>query len=94
MSAMRRTKPYRLVARVSAEQRELIQRAASLEGRTVTDYVMASAESSARETIQAHEALRLSLDGARQFFEAIEHPAPPNEALLRAADRFRKAVSY
>jgi uncharacterized protein (DUF1778 family) len=94
MSAIRQTKPYRLAARVSPEQRELIQRAASLEGRTVTDYVVASAEASARETIRAHEVLRLSLEGAKQFFEAIEHPAPPNERLLSTAERYRKLVSY
>ncbi len=60
----------------------------------MTDYVVASAEASARETIRAHEVLRLSLEGARQFFDAIEHPAPPSEELLRAAERYRNAVSY
>ena len=85
-------KHERLAARVTPEQKALIQRAASLEGRSLTDYVIASAEASARETIRAREVLRLSAEGAKQFFAAIENSPEPSERLLAAADRYRKLV--
>ncbi len=93
MKALRQPKYDRLAARVTPEQKALIQRAANLEGRSLTDYVIASAEAAARETIQVHEVLRLSVQGAKQFFDAIQNSPEPNERLLAAADRYRKLVS-
>ncbi len=86
------TKPERLAARVTSEQKNLIQRAADLEGRSLTDFVIASAEAAARETIRIHEVMQLSQEGTRAFFEAIENPPEPNERLLQAAERYRKLV--
>ncbi len=39
-----RTRTQRLEARVTAEQKALIERAAALQGRTVTDFVLTSVQ--------------------------------------------------
>ena len=53
-------KPYRFEARLNADQKLLIQRAADLEGRTMTDFVIHSAETAAGRTIQERAVLILS----------------------------------
>ena len=94
MCAMRQSKPDRLAARVTPEQKEIIQRAAALEGRTLTDYVIGSVEAAARETIRSHDMVQLSQEGTRAFFAAIANPSVPNERLRDAAERYRKFVSH
>ena len=56
-----RMRSERLEARVTAEQKSLIEHAAALEGRSVTDFVLASVQEAARRTIEAHEQLELSV---------------------------------
>jgi hypothetical protein len=54
-----RTRAERLEARVTTEQKALIERAAALQGRTVTDFVLTSVQDAARR------ALRVPHSGAR-----------------------------
>lgn len=44
----------RLEARISPEQKALLERAAALEGRSLTDFVVASAQAAAHETIRRY----------------------------------------
>lgn len=97
MCAMRQPKDERyerLEARVSREQKELIRRAAELQGRSITDFCVSSAEQAAREVIQSHEILRLSVQGAKAFVEALENPLEPNERLRAAMKRHDQLVSH
>jgi uncharacterized protein (DUF1778 family) len=82
----------RLVARVSTEQKELMQRAAALEGQTLTHFVMTSAQRAAEQTIREHEVLVLTPRESRQFVEALLNPPAPNVA-LRAAARHYQTVT-
>ena len=45
-----KAKAYRFDARLNEEQKVLIQKAADLEGRTMTDFVLHSAEAAAERT--------------------------------------------
>lgn len=51
-------KPERLEARNSAGQKVLIQQAAAIEGRSVTDFVIRSAAAAAEETIRTSRIVR------------------------------------
>jgi hypothetical protein len=64
-------KTYRFDARLNEEQKVLIQRAADLEGRTMTDFVIHSAEAAAGETIEARH---VDPDGARNAGVCRRHP--------------------
>lgn len=85
----RRQRSERVEARVTPEQKKLLERAAALEGRTVTDFVLSSAQAAAAETISRHELLELTPDDQEAFVAALLKPPQPNEALRAAASRFR-----
>ena len=55
----RSRKEERLEARVTANQKRLIERAAELSGTTVTDFVVVSAQQAAARTIKDFESLYL-----------------------------------
>ncbi|MDV3001989.1 MAG: hypothetical protein N5P05_003595 [Chroococcopsis gigantea SAG 12.99] len=80
----------RLEARISPETKALVQRAADLQGRTVTDFVIASIQEAAYVVIKEHQALHLGVEDSEAFVEALLNPPEPNEALKSAALRYKK----
>lgn len=82
-------KRERLEARVSPEQKALIERAARLEGRSVTDFLVRSAQQEAERVIREHEVMVLSPRDSVAFVQALLDPPPPNEALRAAFRRYR-----
>lgn len=83
-------KPERLEARVSADVKAIIQHAADLTDRSLSDFVVSSALAAAKQTIEEHEVIVLSARDSVLFVEALLNPPGPNEALLAAADRYRE----
>jgi uncharacterized protein (DUF1778 family) len=79
----------RLEARLPREVMARLRRAAEIRGRTVTDFVVAAADEAACRAIEETEIIRLSIEGQRQFAEAILQPPPPTAALKKAARRYR-----
>jgi uncharacterized protein (DUF1778 family) len=77
----------RLEARLPVEIHALLKRAAEIQGRTLTDFVVSAASDAARRAIEDAEIIRLSVEGQRQMAEAILNPRPPAEALRRAFER-------
>ena len=84
-----RTRAARLETRVSAEQKRLIERAAALQGRTVTDFVLTSVQDAARRAIEEHDRLALSLRDSEAFVDALLHPKPVNARLRDTIRRYR-----
>jgi len=85
-----RPRPERIEARLSSEAKAVIQRAADISGRSVSDFVVASALEAAKETIREHGVIVLSARDSITFVEALLNPKGPNEALLAAARRHRE----
>ncbi len=83
-----RARAERLEARISRNQKELFQRAAELQGRTLTDFVVSSAHEAAVRTIEEMHIIRLSTQDSRAFAEAMLSPRKPNERLRAAARRY------
>jgi uncharacterized protein (DUF1778 family) len=83
-------KPQRLEARLSSDAKAIIQRAADISGRSVSDFVVSSALEAAEETIRNHEVIVLSARDSIMFVEALLNPKGPNEALRKAARRHRE----
>jgi uncharacterized protein (DUF1778 family) len=88
-SARPRARDERLEARVTSEQKNLIEHAAALQGRTVTDFVLTSLQDAARRAIDEHERLNLSLRDRRAFVDALLKPRPVNERLRQTVRRYR-----
>jgi uncharacterized protein (DUF1778 family) len=87
-----RPKDYRFDARLNREQKMLIERAADLEGRTMTDFVLHSAEAAAERTIQQRSLLILTVRETQAFVNAILNPAEPRRVLRRAARQYKEQM--
>jgi uncharacterized protein (DUF1778 family) len=85
--------PARLEARLSQETKALVQKAADLEGRTLTDFVISSVQAAAYKVIEQHQTLKLSLEDSEAFVNAVLNPPQPKEALKSAALRYKKTIS-
>lgn len=79
------TRTARLEARVAPDVLAVLKRAAELQGRSVSDFVVAAAEEMAHRTIEETAIIRLSLEDQRRFVEVLLNPPPPSPALQRAA---------
>jgi uncharacterized protein (DUF1778 family) len=82
----------RLEARVTLEQKELLQRAAALEGTSVTDFVIRIACQAAARSIRDHAVLGLTARESREFVAALLDAPAPNAALRSAAERYRQVM--
>ena len=85
----RSRKDERLEARVTPDQKRLIERAAELRGSTVTDFVVVSAQQAAADTIRDFETLVLRDQARDVFIKAILNPPLPNDAARAAAQRYK-----
>jgi uncharacterized protein (DUF1778 family) len=85
-----RIRAERLEARVTAEQKRLIERAAALQGRTVTDFVLTSVQDAARRAIEEHNQLALSVRDSEAFVDGLLNPKPVNNRLRNTVRRYRE----
>jgi len=81
------TATARLEARISPDLLTLLKRAAELQGRTVTDFVVAAVQDAAQRAVEQAEVIRLSLADQACFAQALLSPSVPAPALERAIAR-------
>ena len=82
----------RIEARISPDALAIVKRAAEIQGRSVSDFVVGAAQEAANRTIEEAEIIRLSVEDQRLLAEALLDPPEPAPALVRAADRYRRVV--
>ena len=82
-------KTARLEARLTEEQKALFQHAADLTGRSLTEFVVSSAQEVAARAVREHEVLTLSGRDRQAFVDALLKPNLPNKRLRQAARRYR-----
>jgi uncharacterized protein (DUF1778 family) len=82
----------RLEARLPYPVLTRLKRAAEIQGRTLTDFVVAAADEAACRAIEQTEIIRLSLDDQRKIAKALLNPPKPNAALKRAFKRRRQLL--
>ena len=87
------TATARLEFRVAPHDKAVIERAAALVGEPVTAFARTAAEERAERVLAEHE---VTTTVPAEFFDellaALDAPAQPNEALVRAAVRLRENV--
>jgi uncharacterized protein (DUF1778 family) len=88
----RGAKAERFQARLSAEQKAQMQRAADYEGQTLSEFVINSAQSRAEEVIREREVLRLSSRDSHAFVEALLNPPEPSERMRALAAQYQVEV--
>jgi uncharacterized protein (DUF1778 family) len=82
----------RLEARIAPKTLAVLKRAAELQGRSVSDFVILAAQEAAHRAIEETHIVRLSVEGQRKFAEALLNPPRPSSALRRAFERHRRSV--
>ena len=82
----------RLEARISTELHAMLKRAAEIQGRSLTDFVVSAVQEAAQRAIEQGEVVRLSLADSERFAQALLSPPDPSPALERAFARRRKLL--
>src|SRR3954451_13578013 len=70
--------------RIKPEERGLIDRAASLTGRTRTDFVLEAARRAAEEALLDRTVFTVSPEAYAEFAARLDAPPQPNERLKRS----------
>jgi uncharacterized protein (DUF1778 family) len=85
-------KTARLEARITPDLHALLRRAAEIEGRSVTDFVVSAVQEAAERRIEQAQVIRLSLEDQKAFVDAILDPPEPTPTLKRAFERRRELI--
>ena len=92
LERLRDMKQERLQARLSTERKARLQRAAELEGKTLSDFVIDSADRHASEVIREHQIIQLSERDSRVFVEALLNPPEPSDRMRALVARYQREV--
>ncbi len=82
----------RLEARVSPDALTILKRAAEIQGRSLSDFVVAAAQEAAQKIIAETQIIRLSVDDQRTLTQSLLNLPEPTAALRRARDAHRRLV--
>jgi len=83
-------KTARLEARVTLEQKQVIQHAADIEGRSLTDFMLYNLQSVAQKIIQDQTVMELSPNDSKIFVESLLNPPKPSDNLKKAVRRYKR----
>ena len=83
----------RIEARIAPEALAVVKRAAALQGRSVSDFVVAAAHEAANRAIEEAHLIRLSIEDQRRFADLLLDPPPMSPALDRARKAHAQLIS-
>ena len=84
------TRTARVEARIAPEALAIVRRAAELQGRSVSDFLVAAALKDAHQTIEDAQIIRLSVADQQRFADLLLNPptlAPAMQRALKARKR-------
>ena len=76
----------RIEARIAPDAMAIVKRAAEIQGRSVSDFIVAAAREAAHRTIEETHLIRLSVEDQSRFVDLLLNPPEPSSALLRAKE--------
>jgi uncharacterized protein (DUF1778 family) len=82
----------RIEARISPEALAVVRRAAEIQGRSVSDFVVDAARRAAEHTLEAAHIVRLSLADQEKVAEILARPPRSSPGLGRAFDAHRELI--
>jgi len=83
----------RFDTRLPKQQKEFLEYAANLGGyRTLTEFVISSAQNKAEEIVQKHQSILASKRDQKVFFDAILNPPAPGKKLVAAVKKYNKLL--
>ena len=83
----------RIEARIAPAELAVVRRAAEIQGRTLSDFVVAAAREAAQRTIEEAHLIRLSIEDQQRFVDLLLDPPAPAPALERAKSAHARLFS-
>jgi len=87
-----KTRSERIEARTTPDVLAVVKRAAEMQGRSISEFVITAAEREAQRTIEHSQIVRLSAEDQLRLAEALLNPAPPAPAMQRAFEHHTRLV--
>ena len=85
-------KSERINLRLNSGAKSTLERAARLEGKTLSSFIINCAVSAAKRTITDHETISLTVQESEAFYKALAKPVQFNDKLRSAVDKHDKSV--
>ena len=92
MSTSTEIKSERINLRLKSDIKTLFERAASFEGKTVSNFIINSAVERAEETVRKHESMFLNAKNSKTFFNALSGDIKFNKKLSDAFEEHSQRV--
>lgn len=86
-------KDARLEARVTTEQKQLLERAAGLRGQNLTEFMVAVLAEAATQIVKDSELIELTDRDRQAFAEALVNLVPPSDGAYVDAQWYRQVMS-
>jgi uncharacterized protein (DUF1778 family) len=87
------TRTARVEARIAPDALAVVRRAAELQGRSISDFVVAAALKDAQRTIEDAQIIRLSVEDQERFADLLLNPPPLAPAMKRALKARTRLIS-
>jgi uncharacterized protein (DUF1778 family) len=84
----------RLEARVTRTQKALFKKAAELQGRTLSDFIVQAASEAANRVVEQHQLITLTAEEQAVFVEALLNPPKKAPRLGAASRRHQKVIDH
>jgi uncharacterized protein (DUF1778 family) len=85
-----KTKLARIDLKINSSQKYLLEKAADLKGLSVSDYLLFHGLEADQADLIAYEKLVLSDRDRDVFLELLENPPQPNQALIKAMEKYQQ----
>ncbi len=93
MTAAVPNRTTRVESRIAPEGLDVVRRAAEIQGRSVSDFMVVSALDAAHRTIEDAQIIRLSVNDQQRFAQALLSPPAMSPAMKRAALAHKKLIA-
>jgi uncharacterized protein (DUF1778 family) len=86
------TKTARVEARLSPDTHSLVKRAAEIQGRSVSAFIVAAAQDAAQKAVADATLIHLSREAQEHVVAMLRNPPAPTPSLARAIARHRTLI--
>ena len=93
MASQDTARTARVEARIAPDALAVVRRAAELQGRSISDFLVAAALKDAYQTIEEAQIIRLSVDDQRRFADLLLNPPPLAPAMKRALKARKRLIA-
>ena len=83
----------RIEARIAPDALRVVRRAAELQGRSISDFVVAAAQEAAHRAIDEAQLIHLSVEAQQRFVELLLNPPVLAPALKRARKAHARLIA-